>query len=91
MTAANQWAIVAVLMMLAALFFAGLAQWCARRALRMAKAAAQYQQQAGELAPDALRWRLHVADCARGGKTRAETQRAPIRAMTERLRREARG
>lgn len=31
-----------------------------------------WQQEAGNSAKNALRWRLHLKDCARGGKTAAQ-------------------
>lgn len=49
---------------------------------------ARYQVQAGENAEDAIKYRLHLADCARGGKVRAAAEREPIRATMRQMRRE---
>lgn len=70
-----------------------LAVWTSRKALQCSASAlywrdqaVKWQAQAGANEPDAIRWRLHLKDCARGGQTAAQRQRLPKLQMMERLR-----
>lgn len=74
MTPSTEYALAALIMGLAALGFAGLSIWCARRALRMAKAAAFWQQESGRNAEDAGKYRV-----ARAARAKSEAARsAPL-------------
>lgn len=77
----TQYALLALIFAVTALVFFAVSIWCARKALRMAKAAAFWQQEAGRNAEDAGKYRIGRAARLKNDAARAQPQ-AAIKAQT---------